>query len=197
MGNTERAIREVRIAAALDPLSSRLAAAVGWTLVYAGQSDESIRQFQTVLTLDPDYEVAHAGLGRAYQLKGDYELSIDEMRWSFTRIGFPANEAKALESELRDAYRKLGSRGYWQKRLEWELEDVWDKHLVQRRHVPAYWVALDYANLGEKDRAFSWLQQAYQQHEPEFVTLKVDPRLDPLRSDPRFTELLRQVGLLQ
>ena len=67
-----------------------------------------------------------------------------------------------MESELRNAYRRFGPRGYWQKRLDWEMKGVWDKHLAQGQRSPAFFVALDYANLGEKDHAFSWLQQAYQ-----------------------------------
>jgi TolB-like protein/DNA-binding winged helix-turn-helix (wHTH) protein len=197
IGKAEAALMEVRVAAALDPLSSRYASGVGWTLVYARHYDEALRQFQKVLELDPNYLIAHSGVGRAYLLQGKYEPSIDEMKWTFIRVGFGADEAETKESELRHAYQLSGPRGYWQKRLEWDREDIWDKQVAPEQRAPAYYVALDYANLGEKDRAFLLLQQAYLQHEQELMIMKVDPRLDPLRSDPRYGEFLRRVGLPQ
>ncbi len=196
MGQTEAAINEIQVAAGLDPLSTRYKAAVGWDLIYARRYDEAIRQFRRVTELDPNYSVAHTGLDRAYVLQGMYEPAIEERKWLYLLFGFDAGEAAAKVSELRSAYRALGPRGYWQKRLDWDQQDIGEKQDAGRRfYVNPFHLAVDYVFLGDKDRAFSFLQQAYQQHVPELVLLKVDPRFDSIRADPRFHELLRKIGL--
>ena len=71
------------------------------------------------------------------------------------------------------------------------------KELSKRRHVSSYHIALIYLGLGEKDRAFEWLENAYKERSDSLVYLKVDPWLDSLHSDPRFADLVRRVGLPQ
>ena len=75
------------------------------------------------------------------------------------------------------------------------LEEL--KELSKQRYVPPYRLAEIYAAIGEKDQAFAYLEQAYQAHAMHFCNLKVEPTLDPLRSDPRFADLLWRVGLPQ
>ena len=198
MGSPEGAIKEMRVAAELDPLSPRRAAGIGWQLIYARRYDEAVKQFQQVLNKDPNYVVAHTGLGRAYEIQGNFSACIDETKWVFIEQGFTEKEAEARMAELRAAYRTSGPRGYWKKRLEWDTEDVWEKKITPEQHVPAVFFALDYANLGQIDRAFLFLKQSCQQHEAELAgRTAADPRFDPLRSDPRFQEILKQVGLSQ
>jgi hypothetical protein len=71
------------------------------------------------------------------------------------------------------------------------------KQLSGQEYVPAYGIALVYAGLGEKDQAFAWLEKAYEEHAFKMAWLKVEPRWDSLRSDPRFADLLRRIGLPQ
>ena len=194
-GDADGSIKEVRAAAELDPLSPRLATGVGWQLIYARRYGEAIQQFRAVLNSDPNYVVAHTGLARAYEIQGDYAACIDETKWVFTEIGFTEKEAEARIAALRTAYQTSGPRGYWKKRLEWDSDDIWEKYIAPGQHVPAWFLALDYANLGEIDRAFTFLKQSSQQHEPDLALRVVDPRLDSLRSDPRFQDILKQVGL--
>lgn len=195
-GSPDGAIKEMRVAAELDPLSPRRAAGIGWQLIYARRYDEAVKQFQQVLNNDPSYVVAHTGLGRVYEIQGNFSACIDETKWVFIEQGFTEKEAEARTAELRTAYRSSGPRGYWKKRLEWDTEDVWEKKITPEQHVPALFFALDYANLGQIDRAFLFLKQACQQHEAELAgRVAVDPRFDSLRSDPRFREILKQVGL--
>jgi TolB-like protein/DNA-binding winged helix-turn-helix (wHTH) protein len=197
-GNLEGSVKEMRLAAELDPLSPRQAAGIGWQLIYARHYDEAIQQFQQVLSNDPNYVVAHTGLERAYQIQGNYGASISETKWIFIEQGFTDKEAEPRIAELRTAYRSSGPQGYWKKHLEWDAEDVWEKKIAPGQHVPALFLALDYANLGQIDRAFLFLKQAGQQHEAELAgRVAVDPRFDSLRSDPRFEEILKQVGLTQ
>jgi TolB-like protein/DNA-binding winged helix-turn-helix (wHTH) protein len=196
-GNPEDSIKEMRLASELDPLSPRRAAGIGWQLIYARHYDEAIKQFQQVLSSDPNYVVAHTGLARAYQIQGNYSASIEETKWIFIEQGFTDKEAEARIAELRNAYRSSGPRGYWKKRLEWDAEDIWERKITTGQHAPDWFLALDYANLGQIDHAFLYLKQACQQHEPELALRAVDPRFDPLRSDPRFEEVLKQIGLRQ
>jgi TolB-like protein/DNA-binding winged helix-turn-helix (wHTH) protein len=197
-GHTDAAIKEVQVAIGLDPLSTRYKTELGWVLLYARRYDEAIRQFRRITELDPNHINAHMGLERVYMVQGMYEPAIEEKKWVFMLFGFDASEQEAKVSELRRAYRASGPRGYWQKRLEWDKQDVRDIHKAKEfRFVRPFYVAVDYAYLGDKDRAFSCLQQAYQQHAGELAGLKIDPRFDSLRSDPRFVDLLRRVGLSQ
>jgi TolB-like protein/DNA-binding winged helix-turn-helix (wHTH) protein len=196
-GKPDESINEMRLAAELDPLSVRAEAGIGWQLVYARRYDEAIQQFKKVLERDPNYPVAHTGLSRAYLLKGDYEASTDEVKWYFALVGFSQKEFEAMGAELRAAYRAEGPRGYWKKHLEWDQKDIWNKKAGSGPSVPAFVLAFDYANLGETDRAFSYLQESLRQHEQELPAINMDPRFDPLRSDPRFGQLLTQVGLVQ
>ena len=197
-GNPEAAVKEMRLAAELDPLSPRRAAGIGWQLIYARGYDEAAKQFQQVLKIDPNYVVAHTGLARVYEIQGNYGASIDETKWVFIEQGFSEKEAEARIAELRTAHRSSGARGFWKKRLEWDIEDVWEKKITPDQHVPALFLALDYANLGQIDRAFLFLKQSCQQHEAEVAGRVVaDPRFDSLRSDPRFQDILKQVGLTQ
>jgi hypothetical protein len=71
------------------------------------------------------------------------------------------------------------------------------KRLRKGKEIPPFYMTLVYAGLGEKDEAFTWLEKAYKEHSWELILLKVHPGFDPLRSDPRFQELVRQVGLPQ
>jgi TolB-like protein/DNA-binding winged helix-turn-helix (wHTH) protein len=197
IGKPEESVREMRRAADLDPLSLRRQAGIGWQLLYARRYEEAIQEFQQVLRRDPNYVVAHTGLGRAYRLQGAYDLAIPEMKWTFVLAGFSDTEAASLVDELHTAYRGSGARGFWKKLLEWDVKNIMPPEAGFKNRTPAYYLAVDYANIGDVDRAFSCLRQAYQQHEQELVALKKDPRLDPLRSDPRFDELVKQVGLPQ
>lgn len=69
------------------------------------------------------------------------------------------------------------------------------EELSKRKYVPSFFITIVYIGLGEKDRAFEWLEKAYQERHPHLVNLKVQPVYDPLRSDPRFADLVRRVGL--
>ncbi len=94
-------------------------------------------------------------------------------------------------SALRKSYEASGLRGFWQKKLGLLREEA------KRRYIPPSEFADIYARLGEKDQAFTWLEKEYAMHDGWLVLLKVHPKYDSLRSDPRFAELLRRVGLSQ
>lgn len=93
-----------------------------------------------------------------------------------------------MKAELGHAYAVAGKRDEAHKTLD---------EMAKQRQISPHYFALIYAGLGEKDRAFEWLNKSYEERAERLVWLKVDPRLDNLRSDPRFTDLLRRISLAQ
>jgi uncharacterized protein HemY len=98
--------------------------------------------------------------------------------------GLDAEETAAL----REAAAATSARVYWQKRLEQDVEES------KREPSTPFDMAEIYAQLGKKDQAFAWLERAYEKRNVMMMYLKAAPNLDPLRSDPRFADLLRRVG---
>ncbi len=147
--------------------------------------DEAIRALREALDIDPNYWLAHDSLGLAYQQKGQLSQAIAELQ---TAARIEDSYAQPL-AELGAAYALAGKRNEAQKVLE-QL-----KERSKRSHVSAYSFATIYAGLGEKDRAFEFLDKAYQERSFYITDLRGDPELDSLRSDPRFADLVRRVGL--
>ncbi len=96
--------------------------------------------------------------------------------------------AERKSAELRQVLKSEGAKGYWRKTLEYELE-YYEKGVGS----PAF-VAASYARLGEKEKAFEWLEKAYAERDSYLTYLKINGDFDPLRSDPRFQDLLRRIG---
>jgi hypothetical protein len=94
-------------------------------------------------------------------------------------------------SALKGVYDSAGWKAVWRQELEWALADS------NRRHVTPFNIATLYARVGDKDRTFEWLGKSVEERDGTLVYLKVDPRWDLIRSDPRFAELVRKVGLPQ
>ena len=181
----EDAGAEIERARKLDPVSLGINFDQGWFLHFARKPDEAIAKLQRTLEMDPNFAVAHFGLGNAYELKGEYERAIAEYQTAIalsgqvtTRIG-SLGHAYAMAGRKNEALQTL-------KRLQ---------ELTRRQYVSPYHTALIYVGLGDKAEAFAWLEKAYNDHYWMMAFLKVDPRLDPLRSDLRFQDMLRRVGL--
>jgi tetratricopeptide (TPR) repeat protein len=135
-----------------------------------------------------DQEV-YSQLRRAYEQKGMYReaLAADEKLRAFKK------KSASRSAESPDASAVPSAQAYWQKILQLtkqDLESVETKEAAQFRMVESF------TQLGEKDRAFEWLEKVYQDHSFWLPFLKVHPHLDPLRSDPRFADLMRRVGLV-
>jgi tetratricopeptide (TPR) repeat protein len=151
------------------------------------EDDRAIGECRNALEMDPNFARAHGNLASIYQHKRMYEQSFQQLETAMTLEG----EDTKVTAALRKAYESSGIKGLWRKEVELGEERS------KRDYVDAYGMVLAYANLGEKDKALAWLQTAYEQRSPAVVGLKVDPGLDPLRSDPRFQTLLHHIGLLQ
>ena len=188
MGRLDEAIAEEKRALQLDPLSLLINGSLGLTFYEARQYEQAIEQEQKTLDLDPNYLIARIGLGLAYIQKSMYQEGIAELEKAVTISG---GAAPAL-SNLGYAYARVGRRAEAQKELD-KLEE-----LAKKKYVPAGSRARIYAGLGDKDKTFQWLETAYAERSIAGTLLgmiKVDPVFDPLRSDPRFTDLLRRMNL--
>ena len=185
MGRHEEAIAEIRRAKEINPTSLIINAVEAWVLYYARDYDQAIAQAQKVVEMDPQFAEVYEYLKRCYDQKGMYREAIAARQTRRKLIGYDAEETAAL----REASAATSARVYWQKRLEQEVEES------RREPSTAFDMAEIFAQLGEKDEAFKWLERAYEERSFFMMYLKVAPNLDPLRSDPRFTDLLRRVGL--
>jgi tetratricopeptide (TPR) repeat protein len=184
MGRFDEALVERKLAQKLDPINPAVIASVGQTLFLARRYDEAMEQYRKALELNPNYSWGHVALADAYVRKGMYEEAIAEVNKALSLEG--NTSAIAL---LGNVYA-LAGRHEEARKLLGQLEV-----LSKQKYVPPFFIAAIYIGLGEKDRAFEWLEKAYQEHHPHLVNLKVQPVFDPIRSDPRFADLLRRMGL--
>ena len=178
LGNTEEALTEYRRAVEIEPLSVVMNYAYGSCLFYARRYDEAIAQEKKTLELDANSLGAYFWLGYAYVSRGDYAQAVEAFAKSRELGGDP---------EVAELMRKNFAKGGWQMFLLGVLED-------RRTADSPYRLAQVHLLLGNKDEAFAQLSKSYDIREPALTRLKVDPRFDALRGDPRFQDLLRRVG---
>lgn len=182
-GHTREALAEIARSVDLDPVSGSTFHAQGFIYYFSRQYDQALTLMQTVRGLKinlPDWNFL---MGDLYAEKGRYADSIA----AFLKSG---NGPYSL-GHLGNAYARAG-----QKNAAQQIITRLEEH-VRKDGVGRYEIALVYTGLGEKNEAFHWLQDAFAAHDVGLVYLKVDPCLDPLRSDPRFNDLLHRVGLAQ
>jgi len=171
----------------LDPLSSGSASELGYIFYTARQYDAAIGAFQKALELDPDTITAHVGLGWVYDEKKMYKEAIAELEKAVNLGNRHDLIVASLGKVLDDSGRKQEAR----KLLE-ELEGR-SKH----RYISPCLIALVQIGLGGRDQAIASLEQGYTDRDQWMLYLKVDPHTNSLRSDARFQDLLRRVGLTQ
>jgi serine/threonine protein kinase/TolB-like protein/Tfp pilus assembly protein PilF len=184
MGRLGDAIAEIKQASELDPLSLEINTDLGLSFLFARQYDRAIEQFEKALEMDPNFIWTHFFMGWAYEQKGNYEGAISE----FQRAA-QLDDSPLILAALGHTYVMAGRRDEALRVLA-EMKD-----LAEHRHVSSYHFAIIHAALGERDEAFEWLEKTYEARSEALVWLKVDPRLDTLRTDPRFIDLQRRVGL--
>ena len=183
MGQFDEGIAESKRAVELDPLSIPMNRNLGYTFYFARQYDQAIEQLQRTLELDPGFVPALAVLGSAYLQKSMYQEAFAEFEKALSIA--PGNTQ--VQWRLGYAYAVTGRRA--------EVQKVVDD-LSKKKYVPAVTTAIIYTGLGQKDQAFQWLEKSYKEHDSgPFSFIKVYPIFDPLRSDPRFHDLLRRMNL--
>jgi tetratricopeptide (TPR) repeat protein len=186
MGRHEESIAEIKRAQELDPLSLVINTVVGEVYYYARQYDQAIEASQRTIEMDPSFVVAHSFLAFAYAQKAMYDEAIAEARKAMELSGEGIPLFVAL---LGTIYSYSGKRD--------EAEKVLDQlhELSKQRYVSPFYIASIYVGIGQKDQAFEWFEKGYDEHDHAMETLKVDPMLDNVRSDPRFKALLKKMGL--
>jgi serine/threonine-protein kinase len=176
-GRPKEGIEHLRRAGALDPLS----VARRGLLVFAYYLDRQYDQSVVAAREIPDFE-RNANFAMMYREQGRYEESIAEFRKD------PDQEGDAILAHLGNTYARAGRVREARECLR-ALEN-----LVRKDHIGMYGIALVHAGLGEKDQAFEWLERAFTERDKGMLFLKVDQALDPLRSDPRFDDLVRRMN---
>jgi serine/threonine-protein kinase len=184
-GRFDESLVESRRALALDPIDVGINFHLGFHYFNARQYDQAIAAFQKTLGINKNHSDTHFLLGAVYEQQGRYQEAIAEMQKS-NELGSPD-----MRGWIGHLYASAGQRGEAEKILAQLLEES------KRKHVSPVSIAIIYAGLGQPDQTFAWLEKAYTERDSSLTNLKVDPRNDSLRSDSRFADLLRRIGLSQ
>jgi TolB-like protein/tetratricopeptide (TPR) repeat protein len=183
LGRKDEVLVHRKVAAELDPVSPYALQAVGGYYSVMGRYDDAIEHFRNALALEPNFWLTHQGLGTAYLFKGMHAEAIEELQLANKLIGGPRRMAF-----LGYAYAASGNKAEARRILDGFLEQS------RRGPFPALAIATIYIGLGDKDRAFEWLAKAIDQKDLN-VALQWDILYGPLRSDPRYAQLLRRMKL--
>lgn len=186
-GRFDEAHAHIKQAIELDPFSIQYRKSVAYILFLARQYDKAIAEYKKLIVIAPEFPQSQRELGLAYEQQGLYQDAFNQLQRTY---------------EMRENYGKMMLRAdighlyaVWGKRAEAHevLTELIKKS--EQAYVSAYDIAVIYSGLGDKDQAFSWLDKAVEQRSFWLTWLKLDPRLDPLRSDPRFSHLLQRVRM--
>jgi tetratricopeptide (TPR) repeat protein len=185
-GRRDEAIGEIKKALALDPVSLPRNAGAGYVFYYARRYQDALDQCGRTISLDPSYPQGHWRCFEAYRQLGRYDDAIREKEKAWLLDGEDRRTVEAATAALRQATAKSGERGYWQQEVE-----------IYKRFASPVAVADAYARLAKTNDAFEWLEKGFQSRDSDAVMVAVDPNLDSIRSDPRYKNLLRRIGLPQ
>lgn len=184
-GRPEQAVEMISYASNLDPVSMAIMKDYGITLYYTRQYDKGIEKALSTLILDSNFIAVHRLLSLCYEGKELYDLALEEnTKWGkLTR--------NILKTKLAEAHilAKAGNL----KEAKSMIEELIAEHPLGHNDYRS--VALVYVALGDHDKAFEWLDKSFAEGEEAISNLKVDPKLDPIRNDPRFETLVKRVGL--
>jgi tetratricopeptide (TPR) repeat protein len=183
----DQAMAEMKRAQELDPRSSTINRIIGRLFYYSRQYDRAIQHFQLMATAEPEVAVNHGLLTFAYAQKGMYAESVAEYAKAVMINGddFTPEEIESFT----ETFRKEGWQSYLRRRQARLLQQEKEKYISPFR------IASNYAQLGEKDQAFVWLNKAIDARAAGVAMLKIEPGFDALRSDPRFVKALERVNL--
>jgi TolB-like protein/Tfp pilus assembly protein PilF len=185
MARFEEAVAHMRAALEFDPLSPVLNSHLGWIYYFAGQNERAIEQLEKTVEMEPQFAVGRCFLGLAYERRKKYPAAIREYKAARDLSkGHPLAIA-SLSHACGAAGKKAEAKRY--------LEEL--RESSRQRHVSPYFFALAYTGMGDKEQAFAWLEKAYQERSGWLGNLNVEPGLDRVRSDRRFADLVKRVGL--
>jgi len=185
MGHCDEAIARMKKSQELDPLSLIISVAIGWAFYMARRSDDSIEQLQRTVELEPHYPVTYWILGLLLRKMGRHDEAIAEGEKGVKLSG----GSPLMKAALAQTFATAGKRN--------EAIQILDNltNLSKQKYIAAYFFAGIHAGLGEGDRAMEYLEKAYEEHSHWLIYLHIDPGMDALRSNPRFQDLLRRIGL--
>jgi tetratricopeptide (TPR) repeat protein len=185
MKHFDEAVAESRLAVELEPTSVLFNRNACLNLYFARRYDEAIAQCKKTLELDPNMPTAYLWLAKSYERKRLYDQAVEAY---LKTAEFNGSDAEAVLA-FRQAYVASGWEGFWRKALELKRERA-----KQGKASPVR-LAENYARLGDKEQAFVWLDKLLLGNGWELVVLNADPAWDDLRSDARYSNLIRQAGL--
>jgi TolB-like protein/Tfp pilus assembly protein PilF len=185
-GRWEEAIAEGKRAQELDPLSVETNRGLGSIFYWAGRNDEAIRQFKKTIELDPKDARLHDHLAEIYSRKSMYREAIAE-RHEYLSLSGDEEAARELGRDFADSGYHQAMKALYRKTLAF-MEEAANYAYVSSIHF-----AVLHAQLGQNDKAFAWLEKALEERQPWLGQLQFDPQFEPLRSDPRFTDLVRRI----
>lgn len=181
----EESAKDVRAAREIDPVSLPTLIVIVVNLYFARQYDEGLRQAKAALELYPDAPILHVFLSNIYLEQGQSKQAAEEALRTEELWAAPPERIAGL----REAAQSAGFSGLLRKRIEL------NKGQAGQKLFNAYDIAIDYAAMGDKDQAMHWLEKAYLVREPKLLLIGLEPKFDNLRSDSRFAELMRRIGL--
>jgi len=189
VGNTHQAIAHFQRAVELEPLNLNTMTNLGASYFSVKRYDESIAQLSKVLEIDPNYATAHQFLSFVYEAQGKYDLWLDEAE----KVATLAKDADLLAvfKVARLEYARAGYRAVTKR-----IAEVYEEQ-SKRVYIDPVNIAIAYATLDDKDKAFFWLEKGFAEKSDLIRILKTAPAFDSLRSDPRYSDLLRRMNLPQ
>jgi adenylate cyclase len=185
-GLFDEAIREIKRAQQLDPLSMRINQNVGYIYYQSRQYDKAIDQMRKTIRIDSTFPYGNAELGDCYFMKRQYDIAYDAYQ---TEVRVTGDSTNIFLLACVDAVtgRRKEALALYDK-----LKEISNRKFV----ATSYFVFIE-IYLGNKDKAFKLLERAVEEKDPYMINLKVEPKFDPIRSDPRFAHLLKEVHLAQ
>jgi tetratricopeptide (TPR) repeat protein len=180
----DEAVAEIRRAQNLDPRSLSLKANQALLAYFGGHYDDALKELHDVRELDPTLPLAHWGLGLTYEQKGMEKEAITALVKATS-----LSQSLNLQSSLGHAYAQFGRQAEAREILKMM------KERSGQSYVPSYYFVLIHTALGETALAFEWLERTYQERSTVLAYVRIDPRLAPLRSDPRFSRLLARLRI--
>jgi eukaryotic-like serine/threonine-protein kinase len=189
MGRHDEAIAELKRAVELEPLNLKYNSNLAQVYRNARRYDIALEQHQKTIEMDPNFASGHGDLGFTYLVTGKYQLWLQEWKRTATLNG--DRDDLAIADAATRAYGQKGYHGAVAKILEAK------KELSRKRYVDPGEIGIWYAALGDKEEAFRWLERAASEGAGSMQSIKVDPTVDPIRSDPRFAALLSRLSLSQ
>jgi serine/threonine-protein kinase len=182
-GRLGEALERMRLAHRLDPPSLIIHANIGYVLYFMGRYGDAVEQLQTSLAMDPHFPVAYCYLGLVYEAMGE----LDRAAGAFQEAVAFSEEAPSYLAALGHASARAG--------LVAKAEGILGQllRLAERRYVAPFWLGLSYLGLGRLDEGFAWLGRALEERDFYLIYLRIDPRFEGVRHDPRFLTLANRI----